>query len=157
MNCCASKSNNKSPIMRNTLSTCIIATHPSITHKLPNFQTSMAQELVIKTWNNTKFDQNTLEHFGLRQMRLMCTPPALWNHPVDGFEHQKLEQVSNCKLGPRNLKSLKLGLRKVLIQALKSKILHFPIWHYRGNFFSHHSMMYKRMTSLVGSTWVICH
>ena len=23
----------------------------------------------------------------VRHMRLMWTPPTLWNHPVDGFEH----------------------------------------------------------------------
>ena len=36
-------------------------------------------------------------------------------HPTDGFEHKKLEHVSNCESGPKNLKSLKLELRKMLI------------------------------------------
>ena len=34
---------------------------------------------------------------------------------ADGFEHLKLEHVSNCESGPKNLKSLKSELRKVLI------------------------------------------
>ena len=68
----------------------------------------------------------------IRYMRLMWTPPTLWNHPTNGFEHQKLEQVSNCQARPKNLKSLKLELRKLLVQALQSKILYFPIWCYRG-------------------------
>ena len=27
----------------------------------------------------------------------MWTPPALWNHLADGFEHRKLEQVVKTK------------------------------------------------------------
>jgi hypothetical protein len=44
----------------------------------------------------------------------MWALPVLQNHPADKFEHKKLEQVSNRELGPKNLKSLKLELRKVL-------------------------------------------
>ena len=52
---------------------------------------------------------------------------ALRNHPTDGFEHQRLEHVSNYESRPKNLKSLKLELKKVLIWALESKFLCLPI------------------------------
>ena len=37
----------------------------------------------------------------LRQTRLMWTPPFVWNHLTDGFQHQKLEHVSNCESSQR--------------------------------------------------------
>ena len=46
-----------------------------------------------------------------RWMRLMWIPLTTWNHITDGFEHLKLDQVSNCKSRPKNLKSLKLEFR----------------------------------------------
>ena len=58
---------------------------------------------------------------------VVWTPATLWNHLANRFEHWKLEQVSNCELGPTNSKSMKLELRKVLILALESKILYFPM------------------------------
>ena len=27
----------------------------------------------------------------------MWTPSIMWNHPADGFEHEKLKHVSNCE------------------------------------------------------------
>ena len=48
-------------------------------------------------------------------MRLMWTLVILWNHMADGFDHKKLEHVSDCKSGPKNLKALKSESRKVLI------------------------------------------
>jgi hypothetical protein len=63
-----------------------------------------------------------------RKWRLMSKPLAVWNHI---FEH-----VSNCESTPKNLKSFKLELRKVLIQVPKSKILYFPMWCWEGDSFS---------------------
>jgi hypothetical protein len=59
-------------------------------------------------------------------MRFMWTPPTMWNHQSDGIEHWKLEHVNNYESKPKNLKMLKLELRKVLIQAPKSKISILP-------------------------------
>jgi hypothetical protein len=77
--------------------------------------------------------KGTQKQIHLRKMRLMWTPPALWNRPADEFE---LEQVRSCKSRLKNLKSLKSELRKMLIWALRSsKILCFPIWCYKAELF----------------------
>ena len=60
----------------------------------------------------------------------MWTPLAPWIHHANGFEQEKVEHVSNCKLGPRNVKSLKSELTKVLVYTPQSMILCFPIRGY---------------------------
>ena len=45
----------------------------------------------------------------------MWTPRALWNHRADGFEHWKLDHVSNCELGPKGLELLESELMKMSI------------------------------------------
>lgn len=91
----------------------------------------------------------------LRWMRLMSTPPALWNHPIDGLKHYKHDHLSACISRPNNLKLLKLELRKVLTKARGSEIFYFPLWCCMGEFylFIYCSMLCKWATSL--ATWVI--
>ena len=88
-------------------------------------------------------------------MRLMWTSLVLWNHPTDGFEYKKLEQVSNCKLGLKNSNSLKSELRKGVDLGSKIKDVVFPDLLLEGELF-YHSMLCMWTTSLAYFTWLIC-
>ena len=54
-------------------------------------------------------------------MGLMWTPPALWNHPADAFDHWKYEHVSKNKSRPHNLK--KVEQRVDLGSKIKDSLL----------------------------------
>ena len=41
-------------------------------------------------------------------MRLMWTPPALWNYPADGLEHYKLEHVSKLRIKTKGFEILEI-------------------------------------------------
>ena len=45
-------------------------------------------------------------------MGLMWMPPTMWNHAADGFEHQKLEHVSDCKTTTKALETAKIGVEE---------------------------------------------
>ena len=45
-------------------------------------------------------------------MRLLLTPPALWSHLADGFEHQWLEQVSNCESRSKEYEIAEIGVEE---------------------------------------------
>ena len=42
----------------------------------------------------------------------MWTPPTLWNHLVNKFEHSKREQVSNCESWPKIFEIVEMGVKE---------------------------------------------
>ena len=57
----------------------------------------------------------------------MLTPPALWNHPTDGFKHWKLEQVTRGGHPTNNSKTCELNYRVHFIHWRKN---YYKSWIY---------------------------
>ena len=82
----------------------------------------------------------------------MWTPPTLWNHLANGFELQKLEHVSNCKLYmTKEFKIIEIEVEEdvELGSGIRDSLLpNLVLW---GGLFCH-SMLCKWTISLANPT-----
>ena len=85
-------------------------------------------------------------------MRFMWTPPAMWNHQSDGFEHWKLEHVSNYESKPKNLKLLKL---EGVDSGSKIKAFYAPQFGVIGGVFLSFNVVY--VTNITNILYSSCH